>query len=133
MQTELKYIEEIITNYTATEYADMMLKKESENFTLTTYNSKTGEMKETKPSYHEYMRQTWHYNISATLEECIESSRISKLNQYAEFITMYSGWIKNGRLFVLNKKEGFVSFLYKLEKEDFTLNSKVRSVRVRTN
>lgn len=133
MKTELQNIEEIITIYTATEYADMMVKKEKENFALSTFNSKTCEVKETNPSYYEYMKQMWHWEENPTLEECVQASRLSKLNQYAEAIEMYSGWVENGKIFVLNKKEGFVSFVFKLEKEDYTLNSKIKTVRIRTN
>jgi hypothetical protein len=133
MKTQLKYIEEIITNYSAVKYAEIMLEKEKENFTLLEYNTQIGKTKETKPSYYEYMKQMWHWKDNPPIEECVEASRLSKLNKYAEMVQMYSGWIKNGRLFVLNKKEGFVSFLYKLEKEGYTLNSKIRTVVIRTN
>lgn len=133
MKTELQRIEEIITNYTAIEYAEMMIEQEKENFVLATLNTTTGEIQETKPSYYEYMKQVWHWEDNPTLEDCVQASRLSKLNKYSEAIQMYTGWVKNGKLFVLNKKEGFVSFLFKLEKDGNALNSKVHSVVTRIN
>jgi len=124
MNLQLNNIKDIITKFTATQYAEMMVQQEKENFCLTTFNTSTGEVKEEKPEYYEYMRQTWHWEEKPSLEACIESSYISKLNQYAEAVKMYTGWVKNGKLFILNKEEKFVSFLFGVVKDGCNLNSK---------
>lgn len=123
-QFALNNIKNIIESFTAKEYADFMIEEEKVNFSLTTFNSSTGEAKEEKPEYYEYMRQTWHWEEKPTLEACVENSYISKLNQYADFVKMYTGWVKNGKLFVLNKEEKFVSFIYDIKKDGGTLDAK---------
>ncbi len=120
IKTELQYIELIISMYSATEYAEMMIQKEKENFKLTIFNSNDGQFKEVWTSYHNYMRSTWHSDDNAPLEQCIDASRMSKLNYYAEIVRLYTGWVKNGKLFVLNKKEGFgVADLFHASKQAF--------------
>lgn len=133
MELQLNNIKDIITNFTATQYAEMMVQKEKENFCLTTINTSTGAVKEEKPEYYEYMRQTWHWEEKPSLEACIESSYISKLNQYAEAVKMYTGWVRNGKLFVLNKEEKFVSFLFGVVKDGDNLDSKPVSARLYTH
>lgn len=124
MELQLHIIKNLISTYTAFEYAEMMLEKEKDNYYVLTFNSVTGTTKESKPDYYTYMRNTWHYKEDASLESCIENSMISKLNDYAKYVSIYSGWIKHGRLFILNKKEKFVSFLYGIENENSNLNAK---------
>ena len=133
MKTQLQYIKEIITNHTAVQYAEMMLEKEKKNCTIHIFNASTRKVIQKNMNYYEYMKQTWHWEDNPPIEECIEASRISKLNEYAEAVQMYSGWIKNGKLFVLNKREAFVSFIYKIDKESLMRDSKIKSVIVRTN
>ena len=133
MELQLNKIKDIITKFTATQYAEMMVQQEKENFCLTTINTSTGAVKEEKPEYYEYMRQTWHWEEKPSLEACIESSYISKLNQYAEAVKMYTGWVKNGKLFILNKEEKFVSFLYGIKKDGFNLDSKPQSALLYTH
>lgn len=133
MRTELEYIEYIITNHTAMMYAEIMLGKEKNSCEGTHYNLATHTVTTIDMTYKEYMTQAWSTKNKATLEECIEASRISKLNHYAKMIEMYTGWVKNGKLFVLNKKEKFVSFLYELKRESESLDSPIKSVIIRTN
>lgn len=126
---QLDVITEIITNYTPFSYAEKMLEKEKANFSLTIMNGISGEIKHVRPDdYYEYMRQTWHWEEKPPLEECIEKSRMSKLEAYANAIKMYTGWVKNGKLFVLNRKEKFVSFLYEVVKDGNNLDSKPQTV-----
>lgn len=112
----LKYIIDTITKYTAIQYAEMMLDRERiANNKLHTFNVKTGSHKEQEVPYIEYMKGTWGYSGSDSIDECIWRSRVSKLNEYAKFISLYTGFIENGKVFVLNKKEKFVSFLCSVE------------------
>lgn len=131
--TELQRIETIITNYTATEYADMMIQREKENFSLTVLDTNTNTIKQVDCDYYEYMRQMWHWEENPPLEKCIENSYISKLQDYAELTSTYAGFIKNGRLFVLNKKEKFVSFLYNTTKDSARLSAKPKNIELKTN
>lgn len=127
----LKHIIDTITNYTAIQYADMMLDRERvANNKLHLFNVKTGSHKEQEIPYIEYMKSTWGYNGSEDLESCIERSRVSKLKEYAHYIVLYTGFIKNGRVFVLNKKEKFVSFLWDIRNGDKLQSSNGHKVGV---
>lgn len=130
---KLQHIQWILDSYSAFEYAEIRLEQERNNFSLCTMNTSTGEVKETKPEYYEYMKQTWHYKDSPPLEECIENSRNSKLMEYAKMLKMWTGFIENGKLFVLNKKEKFVSFIYEIEKDGIGLSAKPISVIAKTH
>ncbi len=132
-QTSLTRIKEIISTQTAVQYANSRLNHEAENCYLTTMNASTGEIKETESTYYEYMRQTWHWEENPPINACIENSMISKLNEYAEMVNIYAGWIKNGKLFVLNKKEKFVSFLYEVKKDGYSLDAKPISANLYTH
>ncbi len=115
--TSLSTIKKILSTQTAIQYAESRLKDEQENYFLTTFNSSSGNFEEVKVDYYEYMRQTWHWEEKPPLQDCVEASRVSKLKEYAGMVERYYGWIKNGKLFVLNKKEKFVSFLYEVKKD----------------
>lgn len=113
---ELERIKYCIENFTAEQYAEIMMEEERETFSLTIMNMKTGSVKKTKPEYYEYMKATWG-NENSTIESCIERSRISKLDEYAKYIHLYTGFIRNGGVFVLNKEEKFVSFIYEIKEK----------------
>ncbi len=127
-QRELDAIKDIITKHTAIEYADLMIEKErskGENDMLI-YNSKTGAYSTEVVPYKEYMQNYWG-NSKDTLEKCVQNSYVSKLNRYSKCIELYSGWIDNGKLFVLHKREKLITFLYKVEKDSFKLNAKPKN------
>jgi hypothetical protein len=132
METYLDNINKIINTYTAAQYAAVQLKLEKKNYSLHVFNYKTGEIKVEKPSYDEYMITYWGSPKSNTLEKCIEGSRMSALNDYAEKIKMYTGWVKNGKVFVLNRKDRYVSFLYEI-KDTGTLGRIPIYVSLKTN
>lgn len=102
--TSLSAIKQIISTKTAFQYADEMLKLEKEN----------------SKDYYESMRAMWSGKDNPTLEECIEASRMSKLNRYAEAIKLYTGWISNGKVFVLDKEDKIVYFLYNKRSDGVT-------------
>ncbi len=127
-QRELDAIKDIITKHTAIEYADLMIEKERSKGTnsVLTYNSKTGEYKNEMVPYEEYMQGYWG-GSKDTLEKCVQNSYVSKLNQYSKCVELYSGWIKNGGLFVLHKREKLITFLYKIEKDGYSLDAKPKN------
>ncbi len=131
--TSLDTIKKITTYQSARDYAFARLGEEKKNCSLTTMNAASGEVKNTKPEYYEYMRQTWHWEKNPTLEACIDNSITSKMLEYAEMVKLYAGWIKNGRLFVLNKKGKYVSFLYEVKREFAFLDSKPISAMLYTH
>ncbi len=79
------------------------------------------------------MTQYWGSGKNPTFEQSVEASRRSKLDQYAKDISMYTGWVKNGKIFVLNKKEKFVSFLYEITRAGHSLDSKPKTISLRTH
>jgi hypothetical protein len=110
--TSLDEIKKIITEFTPMEWASMQLEVEKENCTLTTLNTSTGKVSSTQVDYYEYMAKTWHNKDKPPITECIENSLVAKLEYFSRLVALYTGFVKTGRLFVLNKKERFVSFYF---------------------
>lgn len=133
MKTELEQIKDIISTFNAFEYAEILVQTEKKHSSVTQLNIKTNKSKAVVLDYEDYMKQVWSTKKEVALEECIEASRNSKLNEYAKLIQMYTGWIQNGRLFVLNKAEKFVSFIYEIKKDGYTLNAKPKTVICKTH
>lgn len=113
----LQYFKEVIEGQSAIEFAEDMLESEKQASILTQLNTSTGKITEKQVPYEEYMKQSWGTE-GDTLEKCIERSKISKLNDYAEIVNYYAGFLENGKVFVLNKKEKYVCFLYAVDKEE---------------
>lgn len=109
MKTVLEEIQYILLHYTAIEYANMMLKREKEASTLTVWDK--GNVYQKKVPYEKFMQETWGTG-NMTMKALIERSKDAKLNQYAGYIDLLTGFNKSGKVFVLNKKEKVVSFLY---------------------
>lgn len=116
METEkllgLNYIENIIRDNSAMNYAVEMLRLEKENCVLHVLNTSTGKTTEKKVNYTEYMRQTWNNSTDATLSDCETISFLSKLNQYSKYLSMYHGFRTSGSEFLLDKKDKIVYFKY---------------------
>lgn len=109
--TSLDQIKNIITEFTPMQWANMQLQKEKEDCTLTTLNTTTGKVSSTQVDYYEYMAKTWHSKDKPPIVECIENSLHAKLEDFSRLIALYTGFVKNGRLFFLNKKEKYVCFI----------------------
>ncbi len=122
MQGTLKQIRDIITHKSAIQYAEEMLLEEKNNCVVATFNANTRSVTEEQVPYLEYMLTQWG-KPGDLLTACIERSRISKLERYAEYVRLYSGFYKNGGLFVLNKKEKFVSFLYETKEKHHSFSA----------
>ena len=112
METGLQYITEVLDKLSAFEFAESRLNQEKEHTTITMLNTESGIVSSNKVSYEDYMKGTWSNKESATLEECIEESRMSALDEYAEMVDLHTGFIRNGRVFVLDKTDKIVFFLY---------------------
>jgi len=110
-KNKLQEIEEIITTYTAMDFAQLLLDREQESTTITVFNNRSG-IRTEKVSYVEYMKHTWGSQDDNDIDVLICRSRDSKLKEYAKYIQLYTGFNKQGKVFVLNKEDKIVSFLY---------------------
>lgn len=113
IRTTLAHATYVIQNYSADEYAKMLLEDEKKNYVVLTYNTATNEEKESKPEYEEYMKLYWGKGNNTTLEQAIDNSYRSKLKEYVKLVKYCTGFKENGEQFVLNNKEHFVSFVWK--------------------
>ncbi len=111
----LEAIKTIISTYSADEYAQQCIEKEKASSILSTINTATNQIVDIEVSYYEYMKQTWSGKDNPTLEECIQASYSSKLEYYAQAVLMYVGFLKNGKVFVLDKEDKVIYFIYKKE------------------
>jgi hypothetical protein len=50
-------------------------------------------------------------------QTCIDRFKLSCYNEYADMIKKYTGFIENGKVFVLDKDQKHIYFLYKSDKQ----------------
>ena len=65
--------------------------------------------------YSEMMKQCYSGKDNPTIEECEETALRTFISEYAKMCEIYSGWIKNGKVFILDKRDRFVLALYKVD------------------
>jgi hypothetical protein len=97
-EKELDKILEIISNDSAMSFAERIMQLESQ-----------------EKNYEAKMRTMWG-NDTEPLENCIERSKISYLRRYAEAVKLYTGFLQNGKVFVLDKEYKQIFFLHKSDK-----------------
>lgn len=109
---KIQQIEKILNDYTTFSYAYMLLEQEKNQIKhhVTIFDGNSSYEEEV--SYEDYMRINWGCKNDDILFDCRERSRMSKMNEYRDLLDKYCGWVKHGRIYVLNKKEMFVSFLF---------------------
>jgi hypothetical protein len=105
MQTQLQIIKDVLTNYTAFSFADEKLSAVKKGV------SKRNE------NYYEYMSQVFSGAENPTIDECEETAKREFIAEYGKCCDLYSYWQKNGKLFILDRKNKFVLFLYKKDEE----------------
>lgn len=99
---KLQRIEKLLKGHTAFSYAFYSIKRKKEI------------LKAKGEDYFYHMSQMYG-NQDETLEVLEERMRISAIKDYGNCASKYAGFYDNGRVFILNKKEKFVSFLFKKE------------------
>ncbi len=110
--THLDIIKGTLTNFTAFQYAQTLVDIEKEKCTVLTFNAQTGVTKPEKLSYYEYLDASYGLGKNEPIELLIERNFDSALKEYERMLEQYTGFNKHGKVFILNKKEKFVSFLY---------------------
>jgi hypothetical protein len=65
--------------------------------------------------YEETMKKCYSGKDNPTIEECEENAIRTFVSEYAKMCEIYSGWIKNGKVFILDKRDRFVLALYKVD------------------
>lgn len=96
--TELTRIIKILREETAFSFADKKL-----------YNLKRNE------NYEEIMRDCYSGKENPTIQECEENAFTTFVFEYAKMCEIYTGWVKNGKVFILDKRDNFVLALYKVD------------------
>jgi hypothetical protein len=105
MQTQLQIIKDVLTNHTAYSFADEKLSAVKKG------------VSERNENYYEYMYQVFSGAKNPTIEECEENANRQFISEYGKCRELLTGWQKNGSLFILDRKNKIVLFLYKKDKE----------------
>jgi len=105
MQTQLQIIKEVLKNHTAFSFAEEKLSA-----------IKKG-VSERNENYYDYMYQVFSGAVNPTIEECEENANRQFVSEYGKCCELLTGWQKNGSLFILDRKNKFVLFLYKKDEE----------------
>lgn len=89
----LDYIKNVLDGFTAIEFAE---------YKLGLAKSETGD------DYEEYMSDMY----AGDLANCEKLAFCSHLDNYAQCIEIYSGWVKNGKVFIMDKRDKVIFALY---------------------
>lgn len=104
----LEQIEFTLKNYSAITFAETKLQAEKDA---------------PNRDYYTYMRNCYSGKDNPTIEECEQNAFIQFLNEYKKCCEIYAGWLINGKVFILDKRDKLVLFLYK--KDDIAHSSVV--------
>ena len=66
-------------------------------------------------NYQEMMKQCYSGKDNPTIEECEENALRTFVYEYAKMCEIYAGWLKNGKVFILDKRDKFILALYKVD------------------
>jgi len=66
-------------------------------------------------NYQEMMKQCYSGNDNPTIKECEENAIRTFVSEYAKMCEIYAGWLKNGKVFILDKRDKFILALYKVD------------------
>jgi len=95
---QLNQIIETLKEHTAISYADEKLQ-----------NLRRQE------DYQEIMKQCYSGKDNPTIDECWENATVAFVSEYQKMSEIYAGWLKNGKVFILDKRDRFVLALYKVD------------------
>jgi hypothetical protein len=65
--------------------------------------------------YEETMKQCYSGIDNPTIEECEENALRTFISEYAKMCEIYAGWLKNGKVFILDKRDHFILALYEVD------------------
>ncbi len=83
--------------------------------TAFSFAEKKLEILRSKKDYEETMKQYYSGKDNPTIEECEENALRTFISEYAKMCEIYSGWLKNGKVFILDKRDKFILALYKVD------------------
>lgn len=102
MQTVLEYIKTTIEQHTALSFAEQMLSMAKMQFSTT-------------ESYYDYLYHLFSNDPSPTIEE-LEGQLIDTYAKlYVNYVKMLEGWKSHGSLFVLDKRNNLVMFIFNID------------------
>jgi hypothetical protein len=105
MKTQLQIIQNALTNHTAYSFAQEKLSDVKKMFL------------ERSEDYYQHMHQTYSGAENPTIEECEKNAIRQFIFEYGQCCELFTGWQRNGSLFILDRKNRFVLFLYKKDEE----------------
>ena len=94
----LDQIEFTLKNYSAITFAETKLQAEKDA---------------PNRDYYTYMRNCYSGKDNPTIEECEQNAFLQFINEYKKCCEIYAGWVSNGKVFILDKRDKLVLFLYK--------------------
>lgn len=97
MHKELHFIEETLKHHSAQSYYRQLYDRAEEKYS---------------DKINHYLQTAFGDGNTGT-KTCMDRFKTSSYNRYAEMIKLYNGWIKNGRVFILDKEQRHIYFLYK--------------------
>jgi hypothetical protein len=83
--------------------------------TAFSFAEKKLEKLKSQKDYSEMMKQCYSGKDNPTIEECEENALRTFISEYAKMCEIYSGWLKNGKVFILDKRDKFILALYKVD------------------
>jgi len=96
--TELKRIIKTLKEETAFSFAEKKLK-----------------ILKGQKDYSEMMKQCYSGKDNPKIEECEENAIRTFVSEYAKMCEIYAGWLKNGKVFILDKRDKLILALYKVD------------------
>jgi len=83
--------------------------------TAFSFAEKKLEILRSQKDYGGTMKQCYSGKDNPTIQECEENAIRTFVSEYAKMCEIYAGWIKNGKVFILDKRDRFVLALYKVD------------------
>lgn len=93
----LETIYSAIKNHTALSFAELKLKAQKDAHNM---------------DYYTFMRDVYSGKDNPTIEECEQNSLMQFINEYLTCCKIYSGWVKCGKIFILDRRERLIMALY---------------------
>ena len=83
--------------------------------TAFSFAEKKLEILRSQKDYSEMMKQCYSGKDNPTIEECEENAIRTFISEYQKMCEIYAGWLKNGKVFILDKRDHFILALYKVD------------------
>lgn len=99
----LETIISAITEYSAIGFAETKLKSIADG------------CRKRNEDYYSYMRDVFTAKDDPAIQECEEHAFLQYLDEYKKCCELYAGFIRNGKVFILDLVEKVVFFLYRVD------------------